>query len=160
MAKTKAPTLQQITKRALDEGGEADSTNCWKLIGIPKPAKSYVLEALGEETEDGRSHVFAVVTSTTTLKAVSLCFSVLDMGRPARDDIEFIDYSATPAGALQDARRAVGKLDEAGQVIKNSQVLTSFDIKDSAIKANYQRELDFWLKGKGRKKKAAKKPAK
>lgn len=63
------------------------------------------------------------------------------------------DYRTTLDGALEKAFRVDGETDETGSDIRGKGKLTKLDVGDAAVRERFQRQvLDFWLRGKGRKK--------
>lgn len=76
-------------------------------------------------------------------------------------DSETHFFRTSPEGVLEKVFVLRGKYDDQGKPVRGSAVVTSLDIDSPDVKARLQRELDFWLYGKGRKqaKPAGKVPA-
>lgn len=56
-------------------------------------------------------------------------------------------FKCDPRGTLQKATQIVSKLDDSGQVIRGSAVITQLDLASRATKKLFSKELDFWLSG-------------
>jgi hypothetical protein len=56
-------------------------------------------------------------------------------------------FKCDPRGTLQKATQIVSKLDENGQVIRGSAVITQLDLASRATKKLFSKELDFWVSG-------------
>ncbi len=64
-------------------------------------------------------------------------------------------YRTTLAGKLERAVSTDGKLDPNGEPIAGTNQDRVLALTDEGTRSNFRRELDFWLRGKFRKAKAA-----
>jgi hypothetical protein len=60
-------------------------------------------------------------------------------------------FKCDPRGTLQKATQIVSKLDENGQVIRGSAVITQLDLSSRSTRKLFSKELDFWLSGEYKK---------
>ncbi len=99
--------------------------------------------------------------STDTLKATHVEFFVAQKDRPARKEQQIFILVST-MGALLEAGFSFAPLDEKGRMIPGPSLIPfkHYDITSPETRALFQREMDFWVKGIGRKPKAAAAPDK
>lgn len=160
--KNKGLTLERLTQQVMDEGFEGDTicNECSDLDGTPEGLKCYGFDHPASDSEDKRIRKFLVLLdpSTTTIRAKALCVASTLHGVGAQDGYAFTRFLLRPDGLLRAAQMAKGKLDEKGKTIPGSAVgnITGLDIKAPDTKKQLRRELDFWLKGKGKKKRPEK----
>lgn len=90
--------------------------------------------------------------STGTLRATHVELFVAEKDRPARKE-KSIEILVSTTGALLEAGFTFGPLDEKGRWIPGPALadFTNLDITSPETRAIFQRELDFWVKGIGRK---------
>lgn len=132
-----------------------------KIMDFPSASTKKTLAAEVHETTDGASRlaniVFDLPDSGDEPVPIGLYWSSrLEVARTS----ESYDYRTTLDGVLKKATRIDGRLDENGKAVRGGGKLTQLDVKSQVVQERFKREvLDFWLRGKGRKKAAsAKKP--
>lgn len=160
--KPKATPLEKQTKKVLEEGFEGGQ-RCAARLGM-EGSQAYSFDGLAEESVDGKLRYFQVVLATGTQQdqPVALCLTSLEKGRRTPDDIELTTFRATLKGVLQAAAYAEGSVTTDGKSIDGGGAdrIVELDPKAADTKAKFQYELDYWVKGKYRKKKQPeKKPA-
>lgn len=154
--KAKAPALGRIIKRIMAEGWEIVLPPAKESIrgfaGFPEGAKAYGDDAAADQAADGASRSFVVVMdpSTTTARASGILLRRLKTQESGAQEGHI--FRATVIGELKQAVR--------GSRTARTHDFEFMDLNVSTptVKADFRNEMDFWLKGKGRKK--AEQPAK
>ncbi len=104
-------------------------------------------------TDDHRRYMAVILDrSTETVKVMHVEFFVAFKDKPARKE-KNIYFLVSPAGELLESGFAFGPLNEKGKAVSGP-ALTWFEnmeIKSPETRALFRREMDFWLKGIGRK---------
>lgn len=102
-----------------------------------------------EESVDGLSRSCEVVLDKSTKKVVAAVFLA---AQPVSDGVrEAYCFRLDPTGALKTVALTHGLMKD-GQAVKGSGKAEEVDVNAPGIRAKLQHELDFWLKGKYRKK--------
>lgn len=108
---------------------------------------------LGKDTLDGHRRWFAVILdiSTTTAKPIFVELFVEEKDRPASISNAYIHLLRLD-GTLKQCGLATSPLDENGKMKPNALApLKYLDTDSPETRARLKRELDFWVKGVGRR---------
>ncbi len=146
--------MESAIQRLLAQGED------WKFAGItrfPRIQKNSPVKdewVFSKASADGHRRGFSVILagSTESPKATYVEFFVAQKDRPAkREQQTYILISTT--GALLDAGFSFAPLDEKGRWIPGPSLIPFqyYDITTPETRSLFQREMDFWLKGVGRK---------
>ena len=157
------PTMESAIQRLLAQGEAGKSAGITRFPRIQKNSPIKEEWSFSKASTDGHLRGFWAFLdrSTETLKAAHVEFFVAHKDRSARKEQQIYLLVST-TGALLEAGYSFGPLDEKGRIIPGPS-LTPFqyyDITSPETRALFQRELDFWVKGIGRKPKAAAAPDK
>ncbi len=155
VSKSSAPiTLSSAIQKLLALGETGKFVGITRFPRIQKNSPIKEEWAKPKVSEDGHRRSFSVLLerSTETPKATHVEFLVTQKDREARTAQQFYLLAST-AGALLEAGFAIGPLDEKGRLIPGPSLapFKYLDITSPETRALFQRELDFWLKGVGRK---------
>lgn len=129
-----------------------------KLMSFPPDSTTRNFYSPPEDTSDGIDRAAMLVSYNAEsgdgpVPSALFWTARIEVGRRS---ISY-DYRTTLDGALEKAFRVDGETDETGSDIRGKGKLTKLDVGDAAVRERFQRDvLDFWLKGKGRKKAGAK----
>ena len=154
-----SPTLDRLVDRAVTEGEDSllPAAAAEPTLGLPKKdfdVKQF--EAPKGDCADSKYRLFSVLVDKDGSKLGNLWFFVRYQW-PGNSETH--NFLSTVEGELLKASRVRGKRNQDGNVIEGSGSLVDLDIDSAEVKAKFKKELDFWVKGKGRKKnKAATKP--
>ena len=147
-------SLKQLIQRLVADGTDVPvGPNMGKFLGFPNGADSKYEQVEPDDTTDGLQHNVKVVLDRSTEgseKPVCLIVIGARLGPETSSNYFRLTLEGKPALAF----RFSGRNDENGRAVRGSGVKTDLDLNDPEVKASLQRELDFWLKGKGRKKAA------
>lgn len=105
-----------------------------------------------KESADGLDHDFRVMidASTDTPKPLCLLLSTRQKFESTKK-VEFIYFRLSLSGRPEKFARITGRIDDKGKEVKGSAVTEAMDHKSPAAQKLVQAELDFWVKGVGRK---------
>ena len=153
--KSSAPaTLESAIQRLLAQG------EAGKFVGITRfpriennsPIKEEWAFPKASEDRNRRSFSAILDRSTETQKATHVEFFVTQKDRPAQKEQQFFILVST-TGALLEAGFSLGSLDEKGKWIPGPSLIPFkyLDITSPETRALFQREMDFWVRGVGRK---------
>lgn len=154
-SKSKGPTIAQFINKVMAEGWEGDLSDqdARGLLGFPADTKVYGTDAKPQDADDEASRRFMVVldSSTTTVRAQG---ALMRMSKKrAEGNYEGAAFRLLPDGQLERA------LTMRGTGVSGEAEFEDVDINSPSAKAAFQREMNFWLKGTGRKKKRPEKKA-
>lgn len=158
MAKVvKGKSLAKFVKEVMDEGWEREDhhsvDSLFTVLGFPPEASSYGIDESSDTANDNKYRLLEVVMdpSTTTARVLGLYVQATLLSGNADEFSESMVYRVAPDGTLE---KAVLGRKTRGEDPK----LETVEITPE-VKAQFKREMDFWLKGKGRKKAQPKKAA-
>ena len=151
-------SLDQLLKKLLKDGeAGAISPGRAKLVGLEPGTTSQALSVGHDEATDEIDHTAELVLDPAAPVPAPYRF----LFRGGREEPEKKEnwaqyFRADLKGHLEFSVRSHGRLDEQGKPIRGSGVAEPVDIASPEVRKAFQHELDFWLKGKFRKKKEAK----
>lgn len=156
-SKAKSLSFSELVLKLLVEGDDRDDFNDRRaeLMGFAMGLPSKADGVPSRQTADGISRQCNLVmekpTGTSITKPICL---VLMAGQrfPGERKREAYYFRVGLDGKLEKSLLNVGKLDESGNTVPGSGELTELNVDAAHVKAMLRRELDFWLKGKLRKK--------
>jgi len=161
--KTKKPlTVDGLVKKAVKNGDDSKlpAVIAARTLGLAK--KDYVskaLEAQPEEAQDGLHRLFSVLYEEVERGQppvpVYLAWAVQD-----KELRELSSYLTDLDGKLKKATRLEARTDGEGDAGKGLGVVTNLELGSDEVKKAFKKELDFWFRGSGRKKKATSPPPK
>ena len=148
-------TLESVIQRLLSHGEDEKFSGNTRFPRIIKNSPTREEWAFPKASEDHHRRYIAAILdrSTGTAKtATHVEFFVARKDKAARKGEE-IYFLTGLDGTLLEAGFAVGPLDEKGKSIPGPALapFKYFDITSPETRALFQRELDFWVKGVGRK---------
>ncbi|MBI4677311.1 MAG: hypothetical protein HY748_06985 [Elusimicrobia bacterium] len=151
--------MTDFIKKVLKEGIDNDIGNNARALGFEGNPPTKAVGKDEEETSDNLARSFDVLIEKLPdnggIRPVSL---VLIASKQTSSALQGELFRLKPDGTLEKAIRTMGKLDEKGDGIPGSAV--NVDLDPDEAQRLLKRELDFWLKGKGLKKKPAAEVAK
>ncbi|MBI5210253.1 MAG: hypothetical protein HY927_09815 [Elusimicrobia bacterium] len=153
----KAALLQSLIKRLMEEGFEDDVLrNLRDDLEIPLDAPLFGDGADAELMTDQTYNRTCVVVMEKSPEGKTAAKHLVFMNMKRSDHgSEGYGFRTSPEGVLEKAFVQRGKYDDQGKPVRGSAAVTPLDIGLPDVKARLQRELDFWLHGKGRKKPGA-----
>lgn len=159
-ARSQGMSLEALVRKILNEG-EDDSFGKFigNFLGVPDGAPIKLKQVAREKSADNRNRSCAVVGQEPAghgFKPVCLVFLAQSLNGL---DGESHYFRVAPDGSLETSFISRMKFDESGKPVRGSGVKTDLDVNAPETKALLQHELDFWLKGKYRKKPTAAKTA-
>lgn len=156
--KIKARTVGEVAREALASGlleGYGDGTE-WmeEHLGFDRSLSARRLKVKKLETEDGISRVFEVpVDAKTAAPRVNVVvMRAIERSTTTKEVTDWF-FVVTPRGALTKAVTMTGKIDDTGKSVRGSALGNISHMPAGALETRrlLRRELDFWLKGIGRK---------
>ncbi len=157
-ASTASVTFESILRRVTAQGKDKNFEGLKRFPQIPKGSPTKVEWGFSKDAEDGHRRLFSVILdrSTETPKAAYVELYVEHKDMPARK-VQSFYFLLGLYGSLKECGTTEGPLDEKGKMIPNAAFspFRSLEIKSPEARALFQRELDFWVKGVGRKPAAA-----
>lgn len=152
-------TLEQLVQE-LQAQGEVTQLPAVlaKLTGFPEGSLEKGVEVLASETTDSLGRRVGVVFSNAgsadaTSPAGLFWSTALRVDRRS----EAYDYNTALDGTLKKAVRVDGQRDENGRPVRGAGKATELDLQSPEVRDRFRSDvLDFWLKGKGRKKAGSK----
>lgn len=118
-----------------------------ETLGFPNEAKAVEWIEEPKQEKDWLVRMLKVVLdpSTTTVRALG---AVMETGKPGPTsaDVVFNDFRMSPAGELEKAVYWTAKNDANGEPVEGSRQDAVQDVHAPEVKAEFQRELTFWLK--------------
>ncbi|MFA6315918.1 MAG: hypothetical protein WC943_00735 [Elusimicrobiota bacterium] len=146
--------LRSFINKVLNEGEDNRlGPNLSRVLGLDANHNSKVFERIEDQCADGRYRtanvLFEIDSSTGVLKPLEL---ILLSQRTQSGAIESDWLRINPDGSIKKALRNSGRLTPEGRGVAGSAIQMPFEGDDA--KRLLKRELDFWLKGVGLKKKA------
>ncbi len=149
-------TLEEFIKKVLREEVENDSLhpNLSRVIGLEPNLPARVTGKDAEDCMDNKDRTFRVVLQNDApnggQKPMALVLYTKKLLPGAlQDEILLLK----PDGTIEKATSGRGRRDQDGKSIRGSAI--RIDLDPDEAKRVLQRELDFWLRGIGLKKKAA-----
>lgn len=124
------------------------------LLGVPPGTKAKRTAITRKETNDGLLRAFDILVDPSTTSMRTLCLVSRSIWKDvARSEGGTLLLRLSPQGVLERALETRSKYDTQGRQIQGWGVgkTVNLDINLPATKLLLQRELDFWLKGIGRK---------
>lgn len=153
--KAREITLPELVERLKAKGEDTPFPAVLvKLMKFPADSTKKTFEAPASEATDSVSRLAQVVFSKSGDSgdpiATGLYWSTtLRVDRRS----EGYDYHTALDGSLVKAVRLDGEIGENGRAIRGATKATALDVQADEVRDRFQREvLDFWLRGKGRKK--------
>lgn len=151
---TASATFESVIQRVTTQGENGRFEGITRFLRIAKGSPTKEEWAFPKVTEDRHRRAFNVIfdRSTETLKAAHVELFVGKKDKPARKEQELF-FLVGLNGALLEAGYAFGLLDNKGKVILGPALapFQHLDIKSAETRSLFQQELDFWIKGVGRK---------
>ena len=156
--KTRDLTWEDLARKMEAEGSQEEDMGT--LFSSPAGSTGKGLTIEPKDTTDGRDHACVLTLVPTESSAKRLDF-VLSAAGPGlfKNESDEIYFQTSLDGKLVKAIFGRIKLDESGERILGSGTTEVQDLDAPRIKALFQKEVDFWLKGLYRKKPASDKEA-
>lgn len=155
----RALTLSQFVERLKIEAHASQLPAVFtKLMDFPADSTWRSFSASASEAADGAMRGAHIVYSKAGGGEEASPMALFWVTRLESDrKSETYDYRTTLDGTLEAAFRVDGETDESGADIRGKGKLTKLDVGATEVRERFQHEvLDFWLKGKGRKRSGAK----
>ncbi|MBI4676627.1 MAG: hypothetical protein HY748_03510 [Elusimicrobia bacterium] len=154
--------LPSLTRSTLGKGARMPferkfGRNLALSFGIPVEGMTAFEIAEAHVTEDHRQRAFALLLDPEGGSAASIMLMAVEWSLPTGDKGDLYLH-LTPGGDLRLGLHCRGKIDEYGAYVKGTCVLQRLDPDAEETKTLLQREMDFWLKGIGRKARPPKPP--
>ncbi|MBI5623794.1 MAG: hypothetical protein HY924_08455 [Elusimicrobia bacterium] len=151
--KPNEPPLEKFIHKVLAEGYDNDlGPNLARVLGLDPNHKTKGSERFKDDCLDNRYRSVNVVVEkipeSDRLKPISVIF-LAKKTQPGASDSNW--FKLKPDGSIEKAFRGLGKLTDDGHGVPGSAV--DVDLDPDEAKVLLKRELDFWLKGIGLKKK-------
>ncbi len=145
--KIKEITFHQFIQNMLETGADYSfDAGRSGFLEVPSGAPSKTAES--DENSDNFTRSSYLVLNPSAEKPEPLCV-VFHAGKedlPNREEAGYY-FRLTPGGVLEKAFKSQIKLDEKGEAVLGSGVVTPKDISSVEIKERFKHELNFWLKG-------------
>lgn len=151
-------TIEQFALKLKTEGQATQFTPVLiKVLGFPDGATKRGFDAKKDQTVDGVSRIADIVFNKADAEEPEPVGLYWTTRREAEETSKTYLYRSGLDGNLAEAVRVDAPLDERGRDVRGAGKATVLDLGDAEVRERFQREvLDFWLKGKGRKKAAPK----
>jgi hypothetical protein len=151
-------TLKEFSQKVIMEGVDNRlGPILAPVLGIPPDAQSRAFEMKEGDCSDGKYRTFDVIVESSGTERLPHMFVLLVMKKHGLSTEDYW-FTLHPNGRIEKALRSMGKLTETGHGVPGSSV--DVDLDPDEAQRLLKRELDFWLKGIGLKKKPAAKKAK
>lgn len=148
------PGMKKFVAHVLEEGmSESLPSALVAAYELPDGLDGRVLQIPAAETTDDLLHAFnALVLEDEPTKAKNLILLARKQAGDGRNT-EFHAFVCAADGTLLKAVRSAWKNDSEGQAVGATASHRPLNISSPEIRARFRHELDFWLKGRYRKKK-------
>lgn len=146
-------TVEGLVTQVLEKGWEIIyPAPLAKVAGVPTGARAKELIAQrGSSLDDMGRSVQVILDPAADPKAPKPLHLFFSAGKKTGNLQETFEFRAGPGGELELALATRLETDEKGRVVRGSGVPPRPDIKAPEVQERFRRELDFWLKGKGRR---------
>ena len=147
------PGMKKFVAHVLEEGmSESLPSALVAAYELPEGLDGRILQVTPQETTDGLLHAFnALVLEEEPSKVQRLILLARKQAGDGRNT-EFHAFICAPDGTLIRVVRSAWKNDPEGQAMGASASHRPLSAASPAVKALFRHELDFWLKGRFRKK--------
>ncbi len=141
------PTLLALAKKAAADGTSAAlGKGAVTDLHLADLALKVLPEVPADRTDDGLAHDFYVGMQNGALRCV-----VFGAHKKEPPHVKATYFRADMGGRLENVAAITGDLDEEGQPVKGSGVLSQLDPDDEDVVKRFRHERDFWLKDAYRK---------
>jgi hypothetical protein len=147
--------LRKFKERLLKHGEDYTYKGAVEPLELKGGTKAKSLEVLSVDTSDGLNHATELVFADPPAKPEPLCLVMsADREDTLQKQVVFQNFRLNLDGVMEKAFISRIKLDENGNAIRGSAITELQDVNSPEVQKLLQHELNFWLKGMYRKKKA------
>lgn len=148
-----AGAVKKFVAMVLEEGAAESLPPALRAAyELPDGLDGRVLQVFPEDAADGLLHAFNALVEDSDPAVVRRLILLTRKQPPDGRKTEFHAFICTPDGALLKVVRSAWSYDAEGQVVGKSGAHKLLDISAPATRERFRRELNFWIRGRYRKK--------
>lgn len=148
-----AAAVNKFVAMVLEEGmSESFPPALSAAYQLPEGLDGRILQVFPEDAADGLLHAFNALVEDAEPTVVRRLILLTRKQPPDGKTTEFYAFICSPDGTLLKAVRSAWRNDSGGEAMETPGAHKLLDLAAPATRARFRRELDFWIKGRYRKK--------